>query len=364
MKIGIACYPTYGGSGVVASELGRALRKRGHEVHLFSYKVPFKVDGRRDGICFHEASDPKYPLFEYPSYGMALAAEMASVARKKGLDILHAHYAYPHSISALLACRLSCCQSVKVVTTLHGTDITLVGRDSRFAPMVRYAIEASHRVTSVSRWLAGRTAEVLGMERPINVIPNFIDLKLFRPREKRSSGRPTLIHVSNFRPVKRPRDAVEIFKRVTKKTGARLIMVGDGPELQPIRKYVSRNGLKRDVQFVAPRRDVASVIRRGDVMIVTSETESFGLVALEAMACGIPVVATRCGGIEELVREGETGFLRPVGDLKGLSDRTLALLKERDSAAAMGRAGRALAQERFGTELVVGMYERLYSEVL
>ncbi|HLG43281.1 MAG TPA: N-acetyl-alpha-D-glucosaminyl L-malate synthase BshA, partial [Planctomycetota bacterium] len=317
MRIGIACYPTYGGSGVVASELGRALQRRGHQVHLFSYRVPFKVDQRRDGICFHEVKDPNYPLFEHPSYGMALAAEIAHVAREKGLDVLHAHYAYPHSVSGWLAKAMVRPRPLKIVTTLHGTDITLVGRDARFAPLVKLAIESSDRVTSVSRWLADRTAEIFGTRRRIEVIPNFVDPQAFRPRARRR-GPPMLVHVSNFRPVKRPRDAVEVFRRVSKELGtARMLMVGDGPELESTRRYAARLGLGRRIAFLAPRKDVSAVIARAHAMIVTSETESFGLVALEAMACGLPVVATRCGGIEELVREGSTGYLSPVGDIGG-----------------------------------------------
>lgn len=362
MKIGIACYPTYGGSGVVASELGRALRRRGHKVHLFSYKVPFKVDQRRDGICFHEVRDPRYPLFEHPSYGMALAAEIAHVARNKGLDVLHAHYAYPHSISALLAREILRPQRLSIVTTLHGTDITLVGRDARFAPLVRHAIEASDRVTSVSRWLADRTREIFEARRAIDLIPNFVDPRVFRPRGRRR-GPPTLVHVSNFRPIKRPRDAVEVFRRVFRRVPtARMMMVGDGPELGPTREYAARLGLGNRVRFIAPRVHVADVIARAHVMVVTSETEAFGLVALEAMACGVPVVATRCGGIEELVCEGYTGFLQPVGDIEGLAEAAVRLLRDPARAAEMGRAGRQAAVERYGTDAVVASYEALYSK--
>jgi N-acetyl-alpha-D-glucosaminyl L-malate synthase BshA len=362
MRIGIACYPTYGGSGVVASELGRALRRRGNEVHLFSYKVPFKVDQRRDGICFHEVKDPSYPLFEHPSYGMALAAEVAHVARGKGMDVLHAHYAYPHSLSGLLAREILKPRRLKIVTTLHGTDITLVGRDARFAPLVRHAIEASDRVTSVSRWLADRTAEIFETRRAIDVIPNFVDPQVFRPRARRS-GPPTLLHVSNFRPVKRPRDALEVFRRVAKRVpAARLVMVGDGPELEATRSYAGRLRLGGRVKFIAPREHVADVIARGHAMIVTSETESFGLVALEAMACGLPVVATRCGGIEELVCERCSGFLRPVGDIEGLADRAAELLRNPGLSAEMGAEGRRVAVEKFATDAVVAAYEALYSE--
>lgn len=346
----------------MASELGRALRRRGHEVHLFSYRVPFKVDQRRDGICFHEVKDPSYPLFEHPSYGMALAAEIAHVARSKGLDVLHAHYAYPHSISGLLAREILRPRRLKIVTTLHGTDITLVGRDARFASLVRHAIEASDGVTSVSRWLADRTREIFKPRRAIAVIPNFVDPQVFRPRRRRR-GPPTLVYVSNFRPIKRPRDAVDVFRRVSKRIPlARMFMVGDGPELQATREYASRLGLGKRVRFIAPREHVAEVIARADVMVVTSETESFGLVALEAMACGVPVVATRCGGIEELVREERTGFLRPVGDIHGLAEAAIRLLRDPAQAAEMGRTARRTAIERYGTSSVVARYEALYSE--
>jgi len=362
MRIGIACYPTYGGSGVVASELGRALRRRGHKVHLFSYRVPFKVDQRRDGICFHEVKDPNYPLFEHPSYGMALAAEVAHVARESGLDVLHAHYAYPHSVSGILAREMVRPKPLKLVTTLHGTDITLVGRDARFAPLVKYALDASHRVTSVSRWLADRTQEIFGTRRRIEVVPNFVDPEAFRPRRKRA-GPPVLLHVSNFRPVKRPRDAVEVFRRVSREVrGARMLMVGDGPELEPTRRFASRLGLGQGIRFIAPRRDVATVIARATAMIVTSEMESFGLVALEAMACGLPVVATRCGGIEELVRDGRTGYLSPVGDIDGLARHAARLLRDPSHAAAIGGVGRRLAVEKYATNLVVSRYEKIYAE--
>lgn len=363
MRIGIACYPSYGGSGVVASELSRALARRGHSVHLFSYRVPFRIETGGDDVAFHEVRDPNYPLFEYPSYGMALASEMSSVAEREKLDLLHVHYAYPHSMSALLA-KLAV-PRLKIITTLHGTDITLVAQDPRFKSLVRMAIEKSDRVTAVSKALRAETEKLFRPRKPIRVIPNFVDLEIYSPGEPlRRSGPRTIIYISNFRAVKRPLDAVRVFELVRRKLPARLVMVGEGPELDATRKLAAERGLVRDVEFAGFLRNVVPILRASDLMLVTSQTESFGLVALEAMACGIPVVGTRCGGIEEVVAHGRCGLLSRVGDIRRLAEDALTVLTDEALADRLGRNGRRIAEEKFDARRVVEQYEDLYRQVL
>jgi N-acetyl-alpha-D-glucosaminyl L-malate synthase BshA len=360
LKIGIACYPSFGGSGVVASELGRALVKKGHTVHLFSYRIPFRLDLAQDGIHFHEVSDPNYPLFEHPSYGLALAAMMAQVARDEGLDLMHVHYAFPHSISAILARKILALKHLGVITTLHGTDITLVGRDPKYYDMIRWGIESSDKLTAVSRTLREQTISLFKTSREIKVIPNFVNIREYRPIRRKKSDKKTIVYISNFRPVKRAVDAVMVFDRVRRKVPARLVMVGDGPDLA-VAKEIAGN---LDVEFVAPTKEVAPILAQSDVALITSEMESFGLVALEAMACGVPVVATRCGGIEEIVKEGKNGYFAPVGDVNGLADRCVEVLSDSDLAAKLGFEGRRLAETCYETSRVVSQYECLYRSFL
>lgn len=360
MRIGIACYPSFGGSGVVASELGRALSTRGHTVHLFSYRVPFRLDLASDGILFHEVRDPNYPLFEHPSYGLALATGMAQAIKDQKLDVLHVHYAFPHSISAIVARQISGAKNVGIITTLHGTDITLVGRDPTYYDMIRWGIESSDKVTAVSRTLRDQTVALFKTHREIKVVPNFVDTKAYRPIHRRRSGRKKIVYISNFRPVKRAVDAVKVFNRVRREIASELVMVGDGPDL-PVAKELAKN---LDVEFVPPQKTVAPILQHADLLLVPSEMESFGLVALEAMACGVPVAATRCGGIEELVKDGETGFLAPVGDIEGLAERSVKILSDSNLAAKFGNAGRRVAESCYETSRVVSQYESLYRSFL
>jgi N-acetyl-alpha-D-glucosaminyl L-malate synthase BshA len=356
MKIGIACYPSFGGSGVVASELARALSRRGHTVHLFSYRVPFRLDLASDGIHFHEVRDPNYPLFEHPSYGLALATGMAQAIKEEKLDVLHVHYAFPHSVSAILARQIAEAKHVGIVTTLHGTDITLVGRDPRYYDMIRWGIESSDRVTAVSQTLREQTIALFQTHREIKVVPNFVDTKIYRPVPRKKCSKKKIVYVSNFRPVKRAVDAVKVFELVRRRVPSKLVMVGDGPELSLARELA--NGL--DVEFVPPRKEIASILSHADVVLVPSEMESFGLVALEAMACGIPVVATRCGGIEEMVEDGKNGLLTAVGDIDGLAERVIRISQDAELAGKLGEAGRRLAETCYETSRVVSKYECLY----
>ncbi len=356
MRIGIACYPSFGGSGVVASELGRSLSKKGHKVHLFSYRVPFRLDLAQDGIVFHEVSDPNYPLFEHPSYGLALAASMAQVAKDERLDVLHVHYAFPHSISGVLARQISGLKNLGIITTLHGTDITLVGRDPKYYDMIRWGIESSDKVTAVSRTLRDQTTALFKTHREIKVVPNFVNTREYRPHPRRRSSKKTIVYISNFRPVKRAADAVFVFEHLRRQAPSKLVMVGDGPDLAVAKDVAA--GL--DVEFVPPQKEVASILARADVVLITSEMESFGLVALEAMACGIPVVATQCGGIEELVKDGEAGLLAPVGDIPGLAAHVASILKDSSLAERLGAEGRRVAESCYETSRVVSQYECLY----
>jgi N-acetyl-alpha-D-glucosaminyl L-malate synthase BshA len=360
VRIGIACYPSFGGSGVVASELGKALSARGHRVHIFSYRLPFRIDTSQDGVRFHEVRDPNYPLFEHPSYGLALASGMAQAVREEKLEVLHVHYAYPHSVSAIVARQISGSKNLGIITTLHGTDITLIGRDPTFYDMIRWGIESSDAVTAVSRTLRDQTAALFKTEREIHVVPNFVDTKLYRPIHRKRCSKKTLVHISNFRPVKRAVDAVRVFERLSRRLACRLVMVGEGPDLSLARKVAGN----LEVEFLPPRKEVASILQKSDLLLVTSEVESFGLVALEAMSCGVPVVATACGGIEELVQEGRSGFLAPVGDLDGLAERAARILEDHELAGSLGSEGRRVAESRYEISRVVSRYENLYRSFL
>jgi L-malate glycosyltransferase len=366
MKIGITCYPTYGGSGVVATELGKELANRGHDVHFISYALPIRLT-MGDRVHFHEVEVLTYPLFEYPPYDLVLATKMAEVMTRFDLDILHVHYAIPHSISAYLAKMMLSDRVVPFVTTLHGTDITLVGNDRSYLPITRFGIEKSDAVTAVSEYLRQRTVQEFQIERHVEVVPNFVDCDVYgratdRTLRKKfaSDEEGILIHISNFRPVKRVEDVLGIFARVRKQLKARLLMVGDGPE-RPKAEWLARtHGVSNDVIFVGKQSDMSDLLAISDVLLLPSELESFGLVALEAMACEVPVIATNVGGIPEVVRDGIDGFLHAVGDIDAMAQRCLSILADADLRRNLGRAARDRATREFCASKIVLRYEDLY----
>jgi N-acetyl-alpha-D-glucosaminyl L-malate synthase BshA len=377
MKIGITCYPSYGGSGVVGAELGIELAKRGHSVHFVSYAPPMRLgDGAlsSDRIHFHSVDMLSYPLFEYPPYALALASRLFEVASQHSLDLVHMHYAIPHAVSAFLAREmLKHSRYLPVVTTLHGTDITLVGRDPSFLPITRFGIEQSDAVTAISRYLRDATHETFCMSCPIEVIYNFIDADYYcrKPdlalkRATAPRGEPVLLHISTFRPVKRINDCIKVLAllRTEHKIAARLIMCGDGPERAGAEELAVALGVADAVDFVGkqPQSVVRNYLSIADLLLLPSLTESFGLVALEAMASEVPVVATRVGGIPELVEEGETGYLFEIGDVDGMARRAASILTDEHERSRLGRRGREVAVSRFATEIIIPQYERLYEK--
>jgi N-acetyl-alpha-D-glucosaminyl L-malate synthase BshA len=377
MRIGITCYPTYGGSGVVATELGIELAALGHEVHFISYSQPFRLTGREEGIFYHEVPVSSYPLFEFPPYDLALASRMAEVAEFCSLDLLHVHYAIPHSVSALLARQMLAARGRRLpfVTTLHGTDITLVGLDRSYLPITRYAIQESDGVTSISNYLKEKTYEHFGVTRGIEVVTNFVNCDVYTPvtdAAVRSEARKRLaapneailMHLSNFRPVKRVLDVVRIFAQVARQVPAKLVLVGDGPDRSAAEWLAHDLEIHEKIHFMGKQERVNELLPLADLMLMPSELESFGLAALEAMACKVPSIATRVGGVPELIDDGVTGLLYPVGNVEDMAEGAVALLKDRDRLETMREAGRRTAQKRFCSSLVVPQYVRYYESVL
>jgi N-acetyl-alpha-D-glucosaminyl L-malate synthase BshA len=377
MRIGITCYPTYGGSGVVATELGIELAALGHEVHFISYSQPFRLSGRDEGIFYHEVPVSSYPLFEFPPYDLALASRMAEVAEFCALDLLHVHYAIPHSVSALLARQMLAAKGRRLpfVTTLHGTDITLVGLDRSYLPITRYAIQESDGVTSISKYLKEKTLEHFGVTRGIEVVENFVNCDVYSPikdevhraearKRLAAPDEAILMHLSNFRPVKRVVDTVKIFAQVAREIPGRLVLIGDGPDRSAAEWLAHDLGIHSRVHFMGKQDRVNELLPLADMLLMPSELESFGLAALEAMACKVPSIATRVGGVPELIDDGITGLLYPVGDIDAMAAGVLSLLKDRDRLEAMRDAGRKTAQSRFCSTLVVPHYVRYYEEVL
>lgn len=364
MKIGITCYPTYGGSGIVATELGLELATRGHEVHFITYANPIRLDTNLPNINYHEVEVSNYPLFQYPPYCLALASRMAEVATDYSLDLLHVHYAIPHSVSALLAQQMMAARRrVPFMTTLHGTDITLVGVDRSYFPITKFSIEKSDGITSISNDLRQQTVEVFGVENEIRVIHNFVNCEIYQP-EPKPDREKTIIHLSNFRPVKRVLDCIRIFAEVRKEYPARLLMVGDGPDRSPAEQLARQLGVSPHVSFLGKRDHVERIIPKAHVLLMPSEMESFGLAALEAMACGVPPVATCVGGVPELITHGETGYLENVGDVAAQAGRVLGLLQDDDLHSRMAAAARHTAVTRFATETVIPQYENYYRELI
>ena len=370
MKIGITCYPTYGGSGVVGTELGKELAAYGHEVHFISYALPIRLS-MNERIYFHEVEVLSYPLFVYPPYDLVLATKMAEVTSKFDLDILHVHYAIPHSISAFLAKKMLPDRSVPFVTTLHGTDITLVGNDRSYLPIIRFGIDESDAVTAVSEYLRKRTIEEFGTRQEIEVVPNFVNCEVFQKsldsefRSQFAAADETLmIHISNFRPVKRVADVIEVFDRVRRKQKVKLLMVGDGPD-RPKAEWLSEvKEIDGDVHFLGKRDDMDRLLSVADVLMLPSELESFGLVALEAMASEVPVIATRVGGVSEVVDDGVDGFLFDVGDLESMVEAATSILSDPNLRSRMGRAGREHAKRNFCHDRIVSQYVELYSRTI
>lgn len=370
LKIGITCYPTLGGSGVVATELGKLLAEKGHEVHFITHSMPFRLGKFDRNIFYHEVEVNDYYVFKYPPYDLSLASKLAQVVKLEELDLLHVHYAIPHAVCALLAKQMVG-EHLKVVTTLHGTDITVLAQDESLSDLIRYAIDQSDAVTAVSEDLIKETRELLGVEKPIDLAYNFVDKRVYYPREvaslRKEFAHPDekiLIHISNFRPVKRVTDVVEIFDRVRQDIPARLLFVGEGPELSKVLCKVKERGLLDRVTFCGKQDDVAQLLSLSDLMLLPSEKESFGLVALEAMACGVPTVASSAGGIPELITHGETGFLAPIGDVEQMADYARALLKDEAAYQRMQEACLYRARYTFCNDAITRQYEEIYYRVL
>lgn len=364
MRVGITCYPTYGGSGIVATELGMELAARGHEVHFITYANPIRLDPDTPRVFYHEVEVSTYPLFQYPPYSMALASRMAEVAEFHQLDLLHVHYAMPHSISALLAQQiLAPKRRLPFITTLHGTDITLVGTDRSYFPITKFSIEQSNGVTSISESLKRDTIEFFGVGCRIRVIPNFVNCSLYQPAMTRHEGRPRLLHISNFRPVKRVADCVHVLAEVRKEVDCELWMAGDGPDRTPAEHLARDLGVEGAVRFLGKQNHIERLIPQTDVLLLPSQNESFGLAALEAMACGVVPVATNTGGLPEVITHGRDGFLEAVGDVGAQAGRVVEILTSGAVRGRMAAAARRTAETRFCTTRIIPEYENYYREV-
>ena len=373
MKIGITCYPTYGGSGAVATNLGLELAERGHEVHFISYDQPFRLAHFHERIFFHEVEMEDYPLFKHPPYSLALAVALHDAVRKHELDLVHVHYAIPHATSAWVACEmLKGERDLKIVTTLHGTDITLVGLHPSFQAITQFSILRSHGLTAVSDFLKRETVRDFSVpESRIEVVPNFVDTRIYRPGLEpchratlAPDGEKIVMHISNFRPVKRVEDVVEIFARVLGEIPSRLVLVGDGPDLPRARVKVEELGIRDRVVFLGEYTPVQELLSCSDLFLLPSGSESFGLAALEAMACGSPVVASRVGGLPEVIMDGETGYLCEAGDIDEMAAASIKILSDDKHRKELSDAGRAFAVKHFSSECIVPRYEEYYRRIL
>ena len=376
MNIGITCYPTYGGSGVVATELGLELGQRGHQVHFISYSQPIRLTGPQPNIHYHEVEVSRYPLFDFPPYDLALATRMAEVSEFYDLDLLHVHYAIPHSVSAMLAKQMLAAGPAKrklpFVTTLHGTDITLVGQDRSYLPITRFSIEQSDGVTAISEYLRERTVREFEVRSEIKVIHNFVNCDVYvrddgaeqRRAEFVTRDERLLVHLSNFRPVKRLADVIEVFDRVHKKIPSKLLLIGDGPDRSQAEWLAMRKGIHDDVIFLGKQDRVNEKLAMADVMLLPSQLESFGLAALEAMACEVVPIATNVGGIPEVIEHGKNGFLADVGDVETMAQCAIEILADESKLRAMGKASRTSAQARFCASKIIPQYEEFYRRVV
>ncbi|MBH5317925.1 N-acetyl-alpha-D-glucosaminyl L-malate synthase BshA [Paenibacillus sp. GSMTC-2017] len=370
LKIGITCYPTLGGSGVVATELGKLLAERGHEIHFITHSIPFRLGKFHKNIFFHEVEVNDYYVFRYPPYDLSLASKMAQVAKMQKLDLLHVHYAVPHAVCAYLAKEMIG-DGLKTVTTLHGTDITVLAQDESLKDLIRLAIHKSDAVTAVSKDLIQETRHLLDIMTPIDLTYNFVDKRVYYPREVKSlradfaePDEKILMHISNFRPVKRVCDVIDIFERVSKQVRAKLLLVGEGPELSKMQYRIKSLGLEDRVHFLGKQEDVAQVISLADILLLPSEKESFGLVALEAMACGVPTIGSNAGGIPELVTHGETGYLSAIGDVEEMSANAIKLLTNEALHESFRQACLHRARNTFCNDLITVQYEKIYYRVL
>jgi len=372
MNIGMVCYPTYGGSGVVATELGHALAQKGHSVHFITYDLPMRLDRFQDNIYYHEVETPRYPLLEFDLYPLALAGKIVDVARYETLDILHVHYAIPHAVSAFLAKEmLNHNNPLKLVTTLHGTDITLVGLEPTFFPLVKFSLERSDAITAVSGFLQEKTNQSFGQDLRIDVIPNFVDTDYYKREEclplvkrLKSHGEAVLMHTSNFRAVKRVQDCVRILYEVRKKMPARLVLIGDGPERSDTERLCRELGVIEYVTFLGKQSALPELLSSADIFLLPSQQESFGLSALEAMSCGVPVIGTNIGGLPEVVEHGESGYVAELGDIDRMARYCTELLSSPKKLAAFRERARLRAVEKFNIHQVVPMYEKLYNDVI
>jgi N-acetyl-alpha-D-glucosaminyl L-malate synthase BshA len=374
MKIGITCYPVAGGSGIVATELGQQLAQRGHQVHFIAYALPFRLDRYQPNMMYHGVETTAYPLFKYPPYTETLASKMADVATNYDLDIMHVHYAIPHATCAYLAREVLRSQGLKqpkIITTLHGTDITLVGSDPSFYNITRFSINYSDGITAVSKYLADETEEVFKTTKPIRVIHNFFDPERFKPTvqqcrrsEFAEEGEALLIHISNFRPVKRTLDVIDIFERVNAEMPAKLVLIGEGPDTVLARRQINKKKLTDRVHFLGNQARVEAVLPCMDLFLNPSEEESFGLAALEALACGVPVIGTTGTGLVEVVDDYKNGYLLPIGDTASMARAAIALLKEPKRMAEFRKAAVDISRERFTADKIVAQYETFYEEVL
>jgi N-acetyl-alpha-D-glucosaminyl L-malate synthase BshA len=372
MKIGITCYPTYGGSGVMATELGKELAKKGHQIHFISYALPFRLNNFVENVVFHEVEMSSYPLFEFPLYALALASKMVEVVEYEKLDLLHVHYAIPHASSAYLAKQmLKKKKDLKVITTLHGTDITLIGLEPSFLPLVRFSIEASDGVTAVSRSLKEQTLTNYNIEKEIQVIPNFVDTDLYKPSKDGGlrehvapQGEKVLVHTSNFRVVKRVPDTIRILEKVIKEIPSKLLLVGDGPDRSECERLCRQLGLCDDVKFLGKQDGLVEILNAADIFLIPSQSESFGLAALEAMACGLPVVSSNIGGLPELVRHNETGFIAGIGDIDRMAKYVTDLLTNQKKYELFSANARNRAVNIFNKSKIVHLYEEHYKKIL
>jgi N-acetyl-alpha-D-glucosaminyl L-malate synthase BshA len=372
MKLGIVCHPTYGGSGVVASELGLALSEKGHQVHFVSHELPFRVPAAHPDVRFHKVDVTSYPLFQYPPYTLALASKLFELSAHEGLEVLHVHYAVPHASAAYLCRQMLGKGGPRIVTTLHGTDITLIGIDNSFYEITRFSIEQSDRVTAVSDYLARETQSHFRLEQEIDVVPNFIDSRTFHPGHRTAErrlayaapGEHLIGHLSNFRSVKRVPDVIRTFALVQRELPSRLLMIGSGAELEPARQLAGELGVGDRVNFLGPVLNVAEVLAQLDLFLLPSEYESFGLAALEAMACGVPVVCSKAGGLPEVVEEDVSGLLCAVGDYQCMAKSVIALLQDGERHQRLREGAHRSAVGRFPRDRVVAMYEKIYQELL
>jgi L-malate glycosyltransferase len=371
VKVGIVCYPTFGGSGVVATELGKALAKEGHKVHFITYSQPSRLDFLNENLFYHEVNIQSYPLFEYAPYELALASKMVSVVQNEKLDLLHVHYAIPHASAAYMAKQILKTQGIviPVVTTLHGTDITLVGKDASYEPVVTFSINQSDGVTAVSEDLKKETYASFRITNEIEVIPNFIDLEKFKKQKKDHfkkaicpNGEALVVHTSNFRKVKRVGDVIRIFGNIHKEIPSKLLMIGDGPERAKVETMCRQMGICDDVRFLGKLEAVEEVLSVADLFLMPSEKESFGLAALEAMACEVPVISSNTGGLPELNIDGQTGFLSPVGDVEDMTRKSLFIL-DKDNLPTF-KANALKRAKEFDISRILPLYESYYQQVM